>query len=77
MTYDKYANRFEAIRDELKLSPEHRAHDPRKQFVTMAKKAGVDEYALKRIVGHSISDITERVYTERDIDWLKTEIEKI
>ena len=25
MTYDKYANRFEAIRDELKLSPEHRA----------------------------------------------------
>jgi integrase len=77
LTYDKYANRFNAIRDRLKLNPLHRAHDPRKHFVTMAKKAGVDEYAIKRIVGHAINDITEKVYTDRDVDWLKSEIEKI
>lgn len=55
----------------------HRAHDPRVQFITQAKKFGVDEYAIKYIVGHQISDITERVYTKRDAEWLKNEIEKI
>lgn len=36
-----------------------------------------EKYALKRIVGHSISDITERVYSKRGVEWLKGEIEKI
>ena len=65
------------IRDELKLNPEHRPHDGRKHFVTAAKKAGVDEYAIKYMVGHKFSDITEKVYTQREFEWLKTEIEKI
>ena len=43
----------------------------------MAKKANVNEYALKRLVGHHISDITENVYTDRPISWLREEIEKI
>lgn len=43
----------------------------------LRKKCGVDEYAIKYIIGHSISDVTEKVYTERELDWLKTEIEKI
>lgn len=76
-TYDKYQYRFSKIVDELKLNPAHRPHDPRMHFVTMAKKYNVDEYAIKYIVGHSIKDITEKVYTEREIGWLKTEIEKI
>lgn len=29
------------------------------------------------IVGHSIKDITESVYTKRDLEWLRSEIEKI
>ena len=77
MTYDKYQGRFSKIRDQLKLNPEHRAHDGRMHFVTMAKKYNVDEYAIKYIVGHVIQDITEKVYTIREIDWLKQEIEKI
>lgn len=77
MTYDKYAHRFRKIMGELGFSNDHRPHDPRKHFVTMAKKYKVDEYAIKYIVGHSISDITEKVYTERDLIWLKEEIEKI
>lgn len=76
-TYDKYQKRFSKIRDELKLNPEHRPHDPRMHFVTLAKKYNVDEYAIKYMVGHKIADITERVYTEREVSWLKTEIEKI
>lgn len=77
LTYDKYAIRFKKIVESLGLNPEHRAHDPRKQFVTMAKKYQVDEYAIKRIIGHRIEDITEAVYTDRETSWFLTEVEKI
>lgn len=77
MTYQRYQHGFGMVRDELNLNPEHRPHDGRKHFVTAAKKAGVDEYAIKYMVGHKISDITEKVYTQREYEWLKTEIEKI
>lgn len=76
-TYDKYQKRFIKIRDELKLNPLHRAHDGRMHFITMAKKANVDEYAIKYIVGHQIQDITERIYTQRDVEWLASEMQKI
>lgn len=77
LTYDKYRYRFDSTIKELNLNPKHRPHDPRKMFVTLAKKYKMDEYAIKRIIGHQISDITERVYTERDLDWLMEEIHKI
>lgn len=77
LTYDKYQQRFTKIKNELNLNPNHRAHDGRKHFVTMAKKYNVDEYAIKYMVGHEISDITEKVYTQRETEWLKNEIEKI
>ena len=37
----------------------------------------MDEYALKRMMGHQIKDITEATYTKRPISWLEEEIEKI
>lgn len=77
MTYDKYQKRFIKVRDALKLNPLHRPHDGRKQFVTMAKKYKLDEYAIKYIIGHKIEDLTERVYTDREIDWLINEMKKI
>lgn len=77
LTYARYQKAFERIRDELKLNPEHRPHDGRTHFVTMAKRYGVDEYAIKYMVGHKISDITEKVYTRREFTWLREEIEKI
>lgn len=61
----------------LSLNPAHKGHDGRKTFVTMAKVAELDEYAIKRLVGHHINDLTERVYTERSLEWLRKEIEKI
>ena len=76
-TYNRYQKGFTRIRDELKLNPDHRPHDGRKHFVSMAKKYGIDEYAIKYMVGHKISDITEKVYTAREFDWLREEIEKI
>ena len=76
-TYEKYRSRFNKIRDRLELNPLHRAHDGRMHFITMAKKYGVDEYAIKYMVGHAINDVTEKVYTQRELTWLMTEIEKI
>ena len=46
-THLRYQKGFGMIRDELNLNPEHRPHDGRKHFVTMAKKYGVDEYAIR------------------------------
>lgn len=77
LTYNRYQRVFNRIRDELNLNPEHRPHDGRKHFVTAAKKAGVDEYAIKYMVGHKIADITEKVYTTREFEWLRKEMEKI
>ena len=75
--YNDFLRRYKAMLNTLGLNPKHRLHDGRKHFVTMAKKKGLDEYAIKRIVGHSIQDLTEKVYTERDLEWLKTEMKKI
>ena len=77
LTYDKYRHRFESVISALGLNPGHRPHDPRTTFVTNAKKAKVDKYALKRMVGHKIQDIIEAVYTKRDLEWLQNDIEKI
>jgi integrase len=77
LRYDNYRKRFINIRTKLGLNPEHRTHDPRMHFVTMAKKYKVDEYAIKYIVGHTITDVTEKVYTKREVDWLHEEIRKI
>lgn len=77
MTYDKYRHRFDRVVKDLHLDPEHSPHDGRKHFITLCKKYNVDEYAIKRIVGHEISDLTERVYTERSVEWLLSEVNKI
>lgn len=77
VTYDKYSHRFKKVIAQLSLNPEHRAHDPRNTFITNGKKAKMDEYALKEMVGHSVKDITESVYTLRDLEWLRQDIEKL
>lgn len=74
MNYDNYSRCFDIVMNKYKLNNQHRPHDPRKTFVTLAKRKGCDEYAIKRIIGHTISDLTERVYTERDIEWLRSQI---
>lgn len=77
MRYESLKYRFDLLLKSLNINPAHNPHDCRKHFITMAKKYELDEYAIKRIVGHQIDDVTERVYTERSVSWLKSEIEKI
>lgn len=77
MSYNKYYYIYRKICSKLNINTNHRPHDGRVHFVTNAKKYNLDEYAIKYIVGHRIEDLTERVYTKRNIDWLRSEIEKI
>lgn len=74
--YELYARQFAQTVEALGIAP-HKSHDCRKTFVTRAKAVNMDEYAIKRLVGHHIQDLTERVYTDRSIEWLRTELEKI
>lgn len=75
MTYDKYRHRFDKVMNRLKIN--HRPHETRHTFITIAKDYNVDEYILKLIVGHKVEDITERVYTHRSLSQLQAEMLKI
>lgn len=75
--YKAYRVNFHKKIKELDLNAEHSPHDCRTTFITNCKKYEVDEYAIKYMVGHAITDITEKVYTRRTLDWLKKELEKI
>lgn len=77
LSYERFKKAFNLVVESLRLNNRHRPHDGRKHFITMAKKYNVDEYAIKYLVGHSINDLTEKVYTDREIQWLKNEINKI
>ena len=77
MTYDTYHDKFKKEVGKLRLNPEHRPHDPRVHFVTKCKEHAVDEYAIKYLIGHSITDITERIYTVRTLEWLRKELLKL
>lgn len=75
LSYGKYRNRFIKVMSRLKLT--HRPHETRHTFITKGKACNMDEYILKLIVGHAITDISEKVYTHRTMEQLYSKIEKI
>jgi len=75
--YSLYLKRFNQLISDLKLNNKHRPHDTRHTFSTLAKYYQVDDYARKVLMGHKISDITDGTYTHMELDWFRTEIEKI
>lgn len=75
--YPIYRARFINMLEKIGLNKSHRLHDCRVHFVTECKKYGVDIYAIKYMVGHAITDITESIYTKRDPTWLRKELSKV
>lgn len=73
--YGKFGRAVKKLMDLLGF--DHTPYDGRHTFSTRMKKAKADEYILKRIMGHSIQDLTEKVYTHRDICELIEEVKKI
>ena len=62
------------MKKKKKLDMNHTPHECRHTFITIAKSNKMDEYVLKLIVGHAIDDITEKVYTHRTVEQLRTEM---
>lgn len=67
-TYSKFASSY--------WKQTHTIHETRHTFVTHLEKATDDKIAMKKIIGHSLSDITDH-YTHRSIDDLKDELNKL
>lgn len=62
VTYDKFRHRFTEIMRYLGIQNKT-GHCVRVTFITMAYTAGLPEYAIKRIVGHSLkANVTDSVY---------------
>lgn len=75
MTYDKYRHRFDRVVKELGLG-EHHPHETRHSFCTYAKRCGLDETMINRIMGHVARDVEARVYDLRDYKDLRNAIDK-
>ncbi len=59
------------------LKMEHTMHDTRHTFSTLADEYNLNEYYIKLIIGHKISDITKGTYTHVSTEKLVAEIDKI
>lgn len=61
-----------------KMGMQHTPHDCRHTFSKLCEDYSVNENDRKRMLGHAFNgDITNTVYGHRDLDALRTEIEKI
>lgn len=75
-SYDVYYKwRFAPIMEQLGLK--HKPHDARHTFATLMDNAGANKVAIKRIMGHASQDITDKVYTHKDITELLKAIDLI
>lgn len=55
----------------------HTPHDCRHTFSQLCESFGVRENDRKRLLGHTFTDITNKIYGHRNLDELRSEIEKI
>ena len=78
MTYDKYRGRFNKILERHGWRDIYTPSCPRHTFSTKAKEAHMDDFARKKIMGHIITDVTDKHYTHLDMNkYLMEEIKKI
>lgn len=76
MKYENfYREKWPAIMDIL--STEHLPHDCRHTCATLLDNAGANKLSIKRILGHASQDITDNVYTHKDIEELRKAINLI
>lgn len=59
------------------LGTDHTPHCTRHSFITYADKHGLNQIAVKKIVGHATGDITGDIYTHKNIKLLLDEINKL
>lgn len=57
--------------------PKHVPHECRHTCATLLDNAGANRVSIKRILGHTSTDVTDAVYTHKDIEELRRAIELI
>lgn len=61
--------------EQLQMS--HLPHDCRHTFASLADTVGMNKLCIKRIMGHASADITDKVYTHKEISELVEEVNKL
>lgn len=76
MKYWNYKDeKWAKIMEQLEMK--HLPHDCRHTFATLMDNAGANKVSIKRIMGHASKDITDKVYTHKDIEELKKAVDLI
>jgi integrase len=76
MKYDNYY-REKWIPTIEQLEMKHTPHDCRHTCATLLDNAGANKLSIKRILGHASQDITDKIYTHKDIEELIKAIDLI
>lgn len=72
--YSRYCILWRAVMQLINATG-HTTHDCRHTVTTLLDNAGANETAKRRILGHAGGDVTERVYTHKNIRQLRKCIE--
>ena len=76
MKYDNYyKEKFIPIMEQLNMK--HRPHDCRHTFATLLSNANANATAIKKMIGHESYATTEKIYTHKDIEELRKNVELI
>ncbi|MGG4180541.1 MULTISPECIES: tyrosine-type recombinase/integrase [Virgibacillus] len=73
--YVYYHEKWKKIMEQLEM--DHKPHDCRHTFATLMDNAGANKLSIKRIMGHASKDITDKVYTHKDIEQLLIAIDTL
>lgn len=75
LEYASYRKHFEDTMTTLNMK--HLPHDCRHTFASLMDSAGANKVAVKLIMGHAQKDITDNIYTHKNIDELLKNINLI
>lgn len=76
--HDKYENfrtLFKNLMNHLKMK--HNLYDARHTFATLCNEFELNDYLVKKMMGHSCKDLTKDVYTHASIERLVNEVNKL
>lgn len=66
---------YNTYKEHIRTIYGHTAHDTRHTFISRLQTAGADHICIQRLVGHASNGVTDAVYTHKDIDELRRNIE--
>ena len=76
LNYSRFRTRFDKTLIELKIK-RHTPHECRHTLASLLNNADANPTAIKRILGHASSNITEKHYTHKDLHHLKKAMDLI